>query len=167
MATAAPVPTGRIMLRGVRLSFAQGLFAASVIPGADATAKPKYNCGILIPPDHPQVAEHAPQQGGGGQRDLAQLVVPQAFVAFPEIWHQSEQIARHAFLGIGLHGRQGSAGVGDAGVGGWAWGGMWVAHRGTAKGSDVVRVGSEHIGRDGNGCGFVPSVASFRALKES
>jgi hypothetical protein len=58
-ATAAkPVaPTGRIMLKNVRLSFAQGLFEASVIPGADATAKPKFNCGILLPPDHPQVTE--------------------------------------------------------------------------------------------------------------
>lgn len=55
--TPAPVPTGRIMLRNVRLSFAQGLFEATSMPGADATAKPKYNCGLLIPPDHPQLAE--------------------------------------------------------------------------------------------------------------
>lgn len=49
--------TGRILLKNVRLSFAQGLFEATVIPGADATAKPKYNCGIIIPPDHPQLEE--------------------------------------------------------------------------------------------------------------
>ena len=51
------VPTGRIMLKNVRLSFAQGLFAPQVIPGADANAKPKFNCGLLLPPDHPQIAE--------------------------------------------------------------------------------------------------------------
>lgn len=50
--TAAPI--GRIMLTNVRLAFAQGLFTASTIPGADANAKPKYNCGLIIPPDHPQ-----------------------------------------------------------------------------------------------------------------
>lgn len=55
--TPAPVPTGRIRLRNVRLSFAQGLFEASTIPGADANAKPKFNCGLLLPPDHPQVKE--------------------------------------------------------------------------------------------------------------
>lgn len=48
---------GRIMLLNVRLSFAQGLFEAGVIPGSDASAKPKYNCGLLLPPDHPQMAE--------------------------------------------------------------------------------------------------------------
>jgi len=42
------------LLKNVRLSFAQGLFEATVIPGADATAKPKYNCGLIVPPDHPQ-----------------------------------------------------------------------------------------------------------------
>jgi hypothetical protein len=56
MAT-TPTPTGRIMLRNVRLSFAQGLFEATTIPGADAGAKPKFNCGLLLPPDHPQVKE--------------------------------------------------------------------------------------------------------------
>lgn len=50
-------PIGRLMLKNVRLSFAQGLFTASTIPGADATAKPKFNCGLIIPPDHPQLAE--------------------------------------------------------------------------------------------------------------
>lgn len=53
--TSAPTPIGRIMLRNVRLSFAQGLFTPSTIPGADANAKPKYNCGLLLPPDHPQL----------------------------------------------------------------------------------------------------------------
>lgn len=57
MATSAPIPTGRIMLKNVRLSFAQGLFEPSTIPGADADAKPKYNCGLLLSPDHPQLAE--------------------------------------------------------------------------------------------------------------
>lgn len=51
------VPVGRIMLKNVRLSFAQGLFEASTIPGADAGAKPKFNCGLLLPPDHPQIKE--------------------------------------------------------------------------------------------------------------
>jgi hypothetical protein len=50
-------PTGRISLKNVRLSFAQGLFEPSTIPGADANAKPKFNCGLLLPPDHPQVKE--------------------------------------------------------------------------------------------------------------
>jgi hypothetical protein len=53
----APTPSGRIMLRNVRLSFAQGLFAASTIPGAADDAEPKFNCGLLLPPDHPQVKE--------------------------------------------------------------------------------------------------------------
>lgn len=53
--TANATPIGRIMLRDVRLSFAQGLFEASTIPGADANAKPKFNCGLLLPPDHPQI----------------------------------------------------------------------------------------------------------------
>ena len=55
--TTTAAPTGRIMLKNVRLAFAQGLFTASTIPGADASAKPKFNCGLIIPPDHPQLAE--------------------------------------------------------------------------------------------------------------
>jgi hypothetical protein len=55
--TPAPAPIGRILLRNVRLSFASGLFEASTIPGAPADAKPKYNCGLLLPPDHPQLQE--------------------------------------------------------------------------------------------------------------
>lgn len=50
-------PIGRILLKNVRLSFAQGLFEATTMPGADANAKPKFNCGLIIPPDHPQIEE--------------------------------------------------------------------------------------------------------------
>lgn len=50
-------PIGRILLKNVRLSFAQGLWEATVIPGADANAKPKFNCGLIIPADHPQYNE--------------------------------------------------------------------------------------------------------------
>ncbi len=50
-------PIGRIMLKGVRLSFAQGLVKASTVPGAGADAKPKWNCGLILDPDHPQLAE--------------------------------------------------------------------------------------------------------------
>lgn len=52
-----PAPIGRILLKNVRLAFASGLFEASVIPGAPADAKPKYNCGLILPPDHPQLAD--------------------------------------------------------------------------------------------------------------
>jgi hypothetical protein len=55
--TQTATPIGRIMLKNVRLSFAQGLFAATVMPGSDANAKPKFNCGIILPPDHPQLEE--------------------------------------------------------------------------------------------------------------
>lgn len=55
--TKAPVPTGRIMLMDVRLAFAQGIWEASTIPGSDAKAKPKFNCGIILAPDHPQIAD--------------------------------------------------------------------------------------------------------------
>lgn len=54
---AAPVPIGRIMLKNVRLSFAQNLTTAGTIPGSGADAKPKFNCGLLLGPDHPQLAE--------------------------------------------------------------------------------------------------------------
>ena len=53
--TAAPV--GRIMLKNVRLAFAQGLFNPSTIPGSGADAKPKFNCGLILAADHPQLAE--------------------------------------------------------------------------------------------------------------
>lgn len=52
----APTPIGRIMLKNVRLAFASGLFEASTIPGQD-NAKPKFNCGLILPPDHPQKAQ--------------------------------------------------------------------------------------------------------------
>lgn len=57
MTQAQAVPTGRILLRDVRLSFASGIWEATTIPGADATAKPKFNCGLILPPDHPQLAD--------------------------------------------------------------------------------------------------------------
>ena len=41
--------------------------------------------------DVAQIARNAPEQGGGGQRDLAQLVRPQPRVAALEIAHQAEQ----------------------------------------------------------------------------
>lgn len=47
-------PTGRLHLKNVRLSFAQGLFEASTVAGE---GKPRYNCGLIVPPDHPQIAE--------------------------------------------------------------------------------------------------------------
>ncbi len=50
-------PIGRIMLKNVRVSFAQGLFNATVMPGSDANAKPKFNCGLILEADHPQLDE--------------------------------------------------------------------------------------------------------------
>lgn len=50
-------PIGRIMLKNVRLSFAQGLFNATVMAGSALDAKPKFNCGLIIAPDHPQLKE--------------------------------------------------------------------------------------------------------------
>jgi hypothetical protein len=47
----------RIMLKGVRLAFAQGLWTRSKPPNADANAKEKYRCALIIPPNHPQLAE--------------------------------------------------------------------------------------------------------------
>ncbi len=44
--------------------------------------------------DHPQVAEHAPQQRGGGQGDLAQLVGPQPCIALGEVTHQRQRVGR-------------------------------------------------------------------------
>jgi hypothetical protein len=57
MSQPTAAPTGRILLKNVRISFANGVFEAGVIPGADADAKPKYNCGLILEPDHPQIAE--------------------------------------------------------------------------------------------------------------
>ena len=49
--------------------------------------------------DVAQVARDTPEQGGGGQRDLAQPVVPQALVALPEIGHQHQGIGQHTAFG--------------------------------------------------------------------
>ncbi|KAF5299024.1 hypothetical protein FQA39_LY19198 [Lamprigera yunnana] len=46
--------------------------------------------------DVAQIARHAPEQGGGGQRDLAQLVPPQAVVALPEIRQQRQDVGKQA-----------------------------------------------------------------------
>lgn len=56
-ANITPAPIGRILLLNCRLSFAEGLFKAGVIPGSDADAKPKFNCGLIVPKDHPQLGE--------------------------------------------------------------------------------------------------------------
>lgn len=53
--TALP-SAGSMLLKNVRLTFAQGLFAATTIPGQDS-GKPKFNCGVLLGPDHPQLQE--------------------------------------------------------------------------------------------------------------
>lgn len=49
-------PLGRILLKDVRVAFAQGLFEATVV-GTDPTAKPRYGASFLLPPDHPQMEE--------------------------------------------------------------------------------------------------------------
>lgn len=54
--TQAPQPTGRMMLKNVRVAFASGIFEASTV-GSDPNSKPRYGCSFLIPPDHPQLAE--------------------------------------------------------------------------------------------------------------
>lgn len=48
-------PTGRLMLKNVRLSF-PNLFEPSIV-GDDPKAKPRYSAMLILPPDHPQVAE--------------------------------------------------------------------------------------------------------------
>lgn len=51
---AAPVPLGRIMIRDARLAFANGLFEATAMEeGQDR----KYNCGLILRADHPQLKE--------------------------------------------------------------------------------------------------------------
>lgn len=47
-------PIGRIRLDNVRLAFSQQLVKPGTIPGADANAKPKWNCTLLLGPEHPQ-----------------------------------------------------------------------------------------------------------------
>ena len=66
--------------------------------------------------DVAQVTAGAPKQGGGGQRNLAQFVTPQALVALPKIRHQGQQVVGQGPLFIGLEGNQGDAGIGYAGV---------------------------------------------------
>lgn len=53
---AAAVPAGRMLLKNARVAFAQGIFEASTV-GSDPNSKPRYNCSLLIPPDHPQRKE--------------------------------------------------------------------------------------------------------------
>lgn len=55
--TTNATPLGRMMLKNVRVGFAQGLINATVMPGSDANAKPKFNCGLILGADHPQLAE--------------------------------------------------------------------------------------------------------------
>ncbi len=45
--------------------------------------------------DELQVAAGAPEEGGGGQGDLPELVAPEAVVAGPEIGEQRQRVARH------------------------------------------------------------------------
>ena len=51
-----PQPIGRMLLKDVRIAFAQGIFEASVV-GTDPTAKPRFGASFLVPPDHPQLKE--------------------------------------------------------------------------------------------------------------
>lgn len=48
-------PTGRIMLKNVRLSF-PNLFEPSIV-GDDPKAKPRYSAMLILTPEHPQLAE--------------------------------------------------------------------------------------------------------------
>lgn len=48
-------PTGRMMLRNVRLGF-PALFEPTRV-GTDATSKPRYNAMLILTPDHPQLKE--------------------------------------------------------------------------------------------------------------
>jgi hypothetical protein len=57
MTDTTAVPIGRIKLMGVRIAFAPGIFNASTVAGAAADATPKFNCGLIVGPDHPQLAE--------------------------------------------------------------------------------------------------------------
>ena len=74
--TAVPMRHHAAQRRGLRGAVAQRRGA----PGQDDVA---------------QVAAHAPEQRGGGQRDLAQLVAPQPRVAGPEVGHQLQRVLRH------------------------------------------------------------------------
>lgn len=49
-------PIGRILVKDIRVAFAQGLFEASVV-GTDPNGKPRFGASFLLPADHPQMAE--------------------------------------------------------------------------------------------------------------
>ena len=51
--TTTASPTGRIMLKNVRLAF-PNLFEPTTVSGAD---EPRYSAMLILPPDHPQMAE--------------------------------------------------------------------------------------------------------------
>lgn len=51
-----PAPVGRMMLRNVRLCFAQDAVTAKA-PDAEKPAVLKYGAHVLLPPDHPQIPE--------------------------------------------------------------------------------------------------------------
>ena len=53
--TTTTTPAGRIMLLNVRLAF-PNLFETSTV-GDDPKAKPRYSAMLILPPDHPQLAE--------------------------------------------------------------------------------------------------------------
>lgn len=48
-------PAGRIMLRNVRLAF-PNIFTPAIV-GDDPATKPRYSAKLVLPPDHPQLAE--------------------------------------------------------------------------------------------------------------
>ena len=45
----------KLVLKGVRICYADGLFTAKQFPGSDGP--PRYNCGFMLYPDHPQLDE--------------------------------------------------------------------------------------------------------------
>lgn len=47
-------PIGRMMLRNVRVAFAQGIFEAQKV---DDNSKPRFGCALLLTPDHAQLKE--------------------------------------------------------------------------------------------------------------
>lgn len=47
-------PAGRILLKNVRVAFAQGIFEPQKV---DESSKPRYGCSFLLTPDHPQLAD--------------------------------------------------------------------------------------------------------------
>ena len=63
-----------------------------------------------------EVAARAPEQRGGGQGNLAQLVAPQPRVARPEIGQQRDQVAHEAVVRVAAQRPHLDTGVRDAGV---------------------------------------------------